>query len=90
MLTHTGSSNWTNILYHFNPRYTVKRKEFVQCDMKDGRWGVNDRRPLKDFSISPTGNLLLMIQIRADGFYTSINETFFSFFKHRRDISQYR
>lgn len=90
MLSHTGSSNWNNILYHFNPRYTVKKKELVQCDMKDGSWGVTDRKPFTSYSVLPNGNFLLMIQIRADGFYTSINEMFFSFFKHRRDISDYR
>lgn len=104
---HTASSsdeNWSNILYHFNPRYSVKRKEFVQCDMTDGMWGVTDRRPFSAYSVLPVGNIMLMIQvlspflvsphialqIRPDGIYTSINEEFFSFFKHRRPISEYR
>lgn len=63
---HTASSsdeNWSNILYHFNPRYAAKRKEFVQCDMTDGMWGVTDRRPFSAYSVLPTGNHMLIIQV---------------------------
>jgi hypothetical protein len=55
--------SWKNIFYHFNPRYAAKRKEFIQCDLNDGHWGVTDRRPFTAFSVLPTGNFTLMIQV---------------------------
>jgi hypothetical protein len=71
---HTASSsdeNWSNILYHFNPRSSPKRKEFVQCDMTDGVWGVTDRRPFSAYSVLPIGNFMLMIQVGAALFISS-------------------
>lgn len=58
-----NDQTWNNILYHFNPRYGGKKKELVQCDMNDGTWGVTDRRAFSAFSIIPTGNIQLMIQV---------------------------
>jgi hypothetical protein len=54
---------WKNIFYHFNPRYAAKRKEFIQCDLNEGHWGVTDRRPFSAYSVLPTGNFMLMIQV---------------------------
>lgn len=61
--TDESDQSWSTILYHFNPRYGGKKKELVQCDMTDGTWGVTDRRAFSAFSVLPTGNFQLMIQV---------------------------
>lgn len=83
--------SWQNILYHFNPRYT-KRKEVVQATLQDGQWTFssrqNDMNKMKD--AFPTKNFTLLIQVRPDGFYTSVNGIFLSIYPHRSDITKYK
>ena len=50
-----------------------------------GTWG----RPMKRSLIQSirTNSVVLIIQIRQDGFYSYANGTFFAYFPHRTDIS---
>lgn len=75
--------DYADIMLHFNPRYG-KNETLVMNDLQ-GTWG----RPVKR-SLIPNArqnSMILIIQIRAEGFYSFVNGVYFSFFAHRRDIS---
>lgn len=84
---------WQEILFHFNPRY-ARRKEVVQAVMQGGAWTFsvreNNMNKMKDSFPSSNKTFTLIIQIRPDGFYTSVNGIFLSVFPHRADITRFK
>mmetsp|Transcript_8924 Transcript_8924/g.13403 ORF Transcript_8924/g.13403 Transcript_8924/m.13403 type:complete len:478 (-) Transcript_8924:84-1517(-) len=92
LCSHLLPGQWSEVYFHFNPRYESRRREILQNDMSRGLWGLIDRRSFAAFNVLPTGTFTLVIQIRADGFYTSVNGMFLTFFAHRRDrdMSEHR
>lgn len=83
--------HWQQILFHFNPRYD-RRKEIVQDSMQDGQWTFclrqADMKKMKE--AFPMKNFTLIIQIRENGFFTSVNGVFLSMFPHRSNISEFK
>jgi len=84
---------WQEILFHFNPRY-ARRKEVVQAVMQGGAWTFsvreNNMSKMKDSFPASNKTFTLIIQIRPDGFYTSVNGIFLSVFPHRADITRFK
>ena len=75
--------DFTDILLHLNPRYGAK--ECLILNNMQGTWGRTVKRSL--IPNARSSSMILVVQIRKEGFYSFINGAFFAFFAHRTDIS---
>jgi len=82
--------DFSDILFHFNPRYNKNRGEhMLVMNDKHGTWGAELRSPFIANDPLSAGAIILMIQIRPEGFCIFANGKFRAIFRHRRDVDQF-
>lgn len=86
----TNHRDFSDLLFHFNPRYNKNRAEhMLVMNDKHGTWGAELRSPFIANDPLSAGVITLMIQIRPEGFCIFANGKFRALFRHRREIEKF-
>ncbi|XP_038153609.1 galectin-9C-like [Cyprinodon tularosa] len=76
-----GSSQGTNIAFHFNPRYNDGQPYVVTNTFQYGNWGSEERK--LSSPLPPGYNFTLQITVTRDFYQVSVNGSHFTDYRHR-------
>uniref|UniRef100_A0A3Q2E5S8 Galectin n=1 Tax=Cyprinodon variegatus TaxID=28743 RepID=A0A3Q2E5S8_CYPVA len=81
-----GSSQGTNIAFHFNPRYNEGQPYVVTNTFQYGNWGSEERK--LSSPLPPGYNFTLQITVTRDFYQVSVNGSHFTDYRHRIPFQQ--